>query len=403
MLRMNARVTFRWLFTLMICSSASFAQVDPSFAKVPASSLIFPPVRLHVHGSTIVGLPNGDMLVAWYQGSGERAADDVRIMGARLAKGSFTWTEPFPMADTRDIPDCNPVMFLNGGGKLFLVWIAVLGNHWESSILRYRTAGDLSGKGAPSWDWQDDILLKTDGRFADSAVARFRELPKSGSGWSAYAPAYDDQVIAASRDPQKRAVGWMTRIKPLILSSGRILLPLYSDGYNFSLVAVSDDAGESWRPSLPIVGRGDVQPALVLKKNGIIAAYMRDNGDEPGRVQYSESRDSGMNWTAATKTEMPNPGSSVEALVLKDGRWALVLNDTDDGRHRLSLFLSADEGKTWPVKKVLVEARVGKGGFSYPALIQTNDGLVRLTYSWHMEGEGESIGYITLDPKSLTP
>ena len=42
---------------------------------------IFPLVKDHVHGSTIAELPNGNLLAAWFQGSGERWADDVRIMG----------------------------------------------------------------------------------------------------------------------------------------------------------------------------------------------------------------------------------------------------------------------------------------------------------------------------------
>lgn len=367
---------------------------------IDRSSLLFPPVKQHVHGSTIVGLPNGDLLVAWYQGSGERTANDVRILGARWPKGAKGWTAPFPMADAIDMP-YNPVMFLDRRGTLHLTWITVLGDRWESSILRHRTSIDPSGVGAPKWSWQDDIFFKPDDRFATETAARFKELPGSMAGWSGFAPEYDQQIIAASKDPQKRGIGWMPRIKPLQLANGRILLPLYSDGYNFSLMGISDDQGETWKPSLPLIGRGNVQPALVQKKDGTIVAYQRDNGDEPGRVQVNESRDSGLTWTAAKKTDIANPGSSVEALVMKDGRWVMVLNDTEQGRHRLSIFVSKDEGATWPVKKVLVESEKGKGSFSYPALIQTADGVLRLTFSWNREGQGETIGYIAIDPKEL--
>src|SRR4030042_408111 len=56
---------------------------------------IFPLVSQHVHGSTIVELPNGDLLAAWFQGSGERWADDVAIMGARLRAGEENWSMTF--------------------------------------------------------------------------------------------------------------------------------------------------------------------------------------------------------------------------------------------------------------------------------------------------------------------
>src|SRR5690349_17060411 len=76
------------------------------------NELIFPLQEKHVHGSTIVSLPGGDMLAAWFFGSGERKEDDVKIMGARLKKGQTKWSAPFLMADTYGIPDCNPVLFL---------------------------------------------------------------------------------------------------------------------------------------------------------------------------------------------------------------------------------------------------------------------------------------------------
>ena len=40
---------------------------------------VFPYEDEHVHGSTLEQLPNGDLLAAWFQGSGERWADDVRL------------------------------------------------------------------------------------------------------------------------------------------------------------------------------------------------------------------------------------------------------------------------------------------------------------------------------------
>jgi predicted neuraminidase len=130
----------------------------------------------------------------------------------------------------------------------------------------------------------------------------------------------------------------MTRIHPLILKNGKIILPLYSDGFNMSLMAISDDDGATWKPSLPVVGRGPIQPALAQRKNGDIIALMRDSGDEPNRVQTSTSKDSGASWSAAIKTDIPNT-ASVEVCVLNDGRWMFIGNDIEGGRHRLSLYL----------------------------------------------------------------
>ncbi len=389
---------------LLIISALLLGQISaqPATEKAPEvfQTLIFPLQPQHTHGSSIVSLPNGDVLAAWFQGSGERTADDVKIMGARLKKGSHVWSAPFVMADTYNLPDCNPVLFLNNHNKLFLVWIAVQAHRWECSILRYRISENYNTAGAPVWNWQDNILLAPNDSFATETAVKFKQLTKNTSGSGSYAPRYDDMIIEASKDFAKRSIGWMTRIKPLRLANGRILLPLYSDGFNMSMVAISDDDGATWQASLPIVGRGNVQPALVQKKNGNIVAYMRDNGDAPSKVQTSESTDNGYSWSAAQKTNIPNE-ASVELIVLKDGRWAFVGDDEDDGRYRLSLYLSDDEGQTWKCKRTLENDEQKSGRFSYPCLIQTNDGLLHITYSFSVGKEGESIKYVVIDPKAI--
>lgn len=392
---------------LCIFSAVTLAVIElsaqPTFQKAPiiSETLIFPQQSKHVHGSSITPLPNGDFLAAWFQGSGERTADDVKIMGARLTRGSKQWSAPFLLADTPGLPDCNPVLFLNSKGKLFLVWIAVQANRWEFSILRYRTSVNYLNDGPPVWGWQDNILLKPDENFAKETALRFKELPKLDLGWSEFARGYDEMIIEASKDLRKRCIGWMTRIKPLLMENGRIVLPLYSDGYNFSMMAISDDDGESWRPGLPIISRGGIQPALARKKNGTLTAYLRDNGDGPNRVQISESADKGESWSAAIKSTIPNAGSSVELLVLKDGKWAFIGNDVEDGRYRLSLYFSTDEGASWQYKTILENTEPNKGSFSYPSLVQTNDGLLHITYSFSTENKGESIKYVTVNPSLL--
>src|SRR5688500_9730706 len=124
------------------------------------SQIIFPYQGEHVHGSTIVELPDGDLLAAWFQGSGERWADDVRIMGARLHKGDTNWSETFVMADVPGFPDINPILFMDRKDRLWLMWYPVLANQWETSIPIYRISEKYDTKGAPEWTWQDVLFVK---------------------------------------------------------------------------------------------------------------------------------------------------------------------------------------------------------------------------------------------------
>lgn len=385
---------------LFLISVSAFGQYIPKEKVVVSENLIFPLQQNHVHGSSIVFLPNGDLLSAWFEGSGERKADDVRIMGARLRKKDSQWGEPFLLADTPNIPDCNPVLFLNQEGKLFLVWIAVQANRWEQSILRFRTSTSYENAGAPIWSWQDNILLKPGEEFYQEVAKRFEELPENNAGWSEYAPQYDQLIIEASKDSKKSSIGWMTRIKPIVVNSGRILLPLYSDGFNFSMMAISDDDGATWFPSKPLVGRGPIQPALGQRESGEIMAIMRDSGDAPTRIHKSYSQDDGMTWSASEKTSIPNT-ASVELLVLDNGTWLFLGNDIDDGRYRISLYISDDEGQTWRGKIYLEDEKKEVGGFSYPSMIQDTDGMIHITYSCHLDEKGKSIKYLKIDPKNF--
>jgi predicted neuraminidase len=358
------------------------------------SELIFPLQGKHVHSSCTVECPNGDLLACWFHGSGERSANDVQVQGARLKKGSKEWSPVFQMADTPDLPDCNPVMFIDGKDRLHLVWIAVLAKGWQHSLTRHRISTDYQGEGPPKWDWQDLIILLPGEEFPKTIREKFEEL-NVDEGWGEYAPPYTKLVADAAEDPIKRQTGWMPRIRPTFLPSGRILLPLYSDGFNVSMVAISDDDGDTWRASLPLVGFGPIQPTIARKKDGTLVAYMRDSGPPPYRVLVSESKDDGESWSAVVDTDIPNPGSSLASTVLKDGRWVLIYNDTEEGRRSLALSMSDDEGKTWKWTRHLESEQ--DGSYAYPNIYQASEGRIHASYSYKKEGKGAAIKHVNLN------
>ena len=376
-----------FLFILII----SNLYADDGIIKTP----IFPYQDKHVHGSSIVEAPNGDLIACWFYGSGERTANDVLIQGSRLKKGANQWEPVFIMADTPDIPDCNPVLFINQNNELMLFWIAVRANAWENSILRFKISSDYNGTGAPEWDWQDIIILKPGELFYHTIKKAFEDN-YSDPAWAEYALPYEKLITEAAADKEKRQKGWMTRIHPTILSTGRILLPLYSDGFNVSLVGISDDSGKSWRASHPIVGFGPIQPTLAERKDGSIMAYLRDSGAAPQRVLVSESFDQGENWSFATDFEIPNPSSSLEVTALKNGHWVMAYNDTENNRNSWAVSLSSDEGKTWSWTRHIGISLDKSESFSYPSLIQAKDGKLHLTYSYR-NPSGKTIMHAAFD------
>jgi predicted neuraminidase len=386
------------ILVLSLAGTAIFVDGDSNSvsARERRDSLIFPLQDQHVHSSSLIELPNGDLLTCWFHGSGERKSNDVVIQGSRLAADATAWSPVFLMADTPGLPDCNPVLFLDRRERLWLFWIVPIANRWEHSLLKFRRADQWETKGAPPWSWQGTILLQPGAQFAEQLAEGFALLQPEEGMWAEYAPPYTRLLLHAARDPAKRQRGWMTRTHPITLESGRILLPLYSDGFNVSLVAISDDNGASWRASRPIVGLGPIQPTIIPQNNGQLVALMRDSGDAPSRVLRSTSADGGESWTAAVDTKIPNPGSSLEAIRIGDGRWVMALNDTEQGRHRLTLACSDDEGTTWKWKRVLEEAPQRDRSFEYPSLIQTTDGRLHCTYSY-VTRAGRAIRHTSVD------
>ncbi|MEZ6054502.1 MAG: sialidase family protein [Planctomycetaceae bacterium] len=348
-----------------------------------STSLVFPLHTQHNHAPGIVECPNGDLLVSWYRGSGERQADDVAVLGARRRKGESQWSEAFPMADHPEFPDCNTCMMIDSQERLWLFWPIIIANSWESCLTRFKVSSDYMGHGPPVWERQDTIFLKPDD-FSEEAIGLLDEFIEERKGTlSPQHEKYFGSLKEELQDKLLQRLGWQPRCKPTVLPSGRILLPLYTDTYSFSLMAISDDQGDTWYASKPIMGFGSIQPAVLRKNDGTLVAYMRENGPI-NKIRVSESPDDGISWGPVGAIDLPNPGSGLDAVRLQNGHWAMIYNDTDSGRNSLAVSISDDEGRSWKWTRHLEKQE--SGSYHYPAIIQGKDGTIHAIYSYFVEG-----------------
>jgi predicted neuraminidase len=350
------------------------------------SELIFPLEHWHNHASMVVELPSGELLACWFHGSGERTADDVVVLGARLRPGARTWSVPFLMADTPGYPDTNATMFLDPRKRLWLLWPTILANEWHTALMKYRIASDYSGDGAPRWE-TSEVLHVTPGDEFTRAVSADADRMLASAPLDPQIAIYLQRRKTDAADKLTRRLGWMTRAHPYVVDGTRLIVPLYSDGFDFSLMAISDDWGKTWTTSVPLVGPGNVQPSLARRRDGTLVAYMRDNGPAPKRLMMSRSSDRGETWTPVEDTDLPNPGSGAEVFVLASGAWALVYNDLERDRYSLAVSLSEDEGRTWRwTRHIERDANPSdaqeRGQYHYPSIIQASDGTLHVTYSY---------------------
>ena len=353
-LMLAVRVLCLTLFTAA-CATATAA--DPGVISVEFLNGANPAVP-SCHASTIEMTPGG-LVASWFGGEYEKHPN-VGIWVTRQVDGA--WTDPVEVADgvqyTRPDgsvhrhPTWNPVLFQYPGGPLMLFY-----------------------KCGPTPDsWWGMVMSSTDG----------------GATWT-----------TPVRLPEQ--IDGPVRNKPILLDDGTLLCGSSTefDGWRLHF-EFTKDQGATWQ-RIPAIHDGKtfgaIQPSLMRHADGRIEALCRNQNGE-GQVLTTSTTDGGKTWSPLKETALPNPNSGIDGVVLQDGRSMLIYNHTKRrgtkpaGRNMINIGISED-GINWKAAGVLENER--KSEFSYPAIIQSADGMVHVTYTW----KRKLIRYVKIDPSKL--
>jgi predicted neuraminidase len=308
------------------------------------------------HASTIVETPSQTLISAWFGGTAE-GSPDVRIWLSRKPPGE-SWTSPVPVSDTLNMPAWNPVLFQDGERTWLYYKVGPSPREWVGA---YCTSDD------EGVTWSATVFLPA----GLTGPVRTKSIQLSDGAWLAgtsVEAGYRFDIPAAA--PYKSWACWVER---------------------------STDGGVTWTRHGPIIVPGEpfgvIQPALWETSDGEVRMLMRST-DRIGRLVASSSRDGGLTWDAGRPTEIPNPNAGIDVVRLQDGRLVLICNHVPYGRDTLHLVISTDEGDTWGDPVVLES---GQGEFSYPAVIQSADGLLHITYTWRRT----HIRHLVVDSRKL--
>jgi predicted neuraminidase len=306
------------------------------------------------HASTIVETDKQELVAAWFGGTREKHPD-VGIWVSRQENGRWTPSVEVAngvQADGTRHPTWNPVLFQPRGGAPLMLFYKV-------------------GPSPQTW-WGEVKTSRDGGRTWSSA----RRLPPGILGPIKNKPEQlaDGTILSPTSDE--------TDEKP---SKWRVYFERSTDG------------GQTWTKTgflnegLTI---GAIQPSILFHDRRGGAKLQALGRTRQGKVFTISSEDGGKTWGAMTLLEnVPNPSSGTDAVTLADGRHLLIYNPVAKGRTPLTVAVSRD-GREW---KPAVTLEDQPGEYSYPAMIQTSDGRVHITYTW----KRERIKHVVLDPAKL--
>ncbi|MGQ8335791.1 sialidase family protein [Sunxiuqinia sp. A32] len=304
------------------------------------------------HAGTIVENSDGILIASWFGGTYE-GEEDVCIYVSRKVDGH--WTAPKIVADgikndSLRYPTWNPVLYQVPNRDLQLYYkVGQNPRTWEGMMI-------TSEDGGVTWSKEE-------------------KLP--------------DGILGPIKN------------KPVLIGN-KLISPSSTedDGWKIHF-EISEDFGKTWRKTASINDGYNtiaIQPCILNYTDGRIHALCRSKNRA---VLQTWSSDFGENWSALTQTSLPQNNSGIDAITLSDGRQLVVYNHvlppdgkTSGSRSPLNIAVSND-GQNWKAALILEDETNQR--FSYPAVIQTNDGLVHVIYTW----KRIKMKYVIIDPSML--
>ena len=314
-----------------IYASLLFVWAFSAQAQIEKSAFIYETAPYpSCHASTIEETPSG-LVAAWFGGKHEKNPD-VGIWFSQYVNGK--WDTPVEVANG-----------VQGDGRRYPLW--------------------------------NPVLLQVPGK---ELILFYKEGPAPDAWWGMLKRSFDGGKTWSAAEKLPKDIYGPVKNKAVLLKDGTLLCPSSSEDNDWRLhMEFTRDGGKTWSRTGPLndgVTTSAIQPSILFLPDGRLQLVCRS---ENGFVLQAFSSDLGRTWTALEPSTLVNPNSGIDAVTLKDGRHVIVYNPVKKGRSPISLAISSD-GKTW--KDIATLENEPGEEFSYPAVIQTKDGKVHITYTW---------------------
>lgn len=287
--------------------------------------------------------------VTWYSGDVGEGAVGNYALAATSANDGKTWSKPVLViqgpAGTR-IGD--PLPWIDPKGRLWIFYT-------QNSAFN-----DEHGNPVP----KGTFAIRTD------------EPDKASPAWTGPMLVAEGGILFGK--PLVRKEGW---IAPFFINGK----PSWQDktGGLETGTLITRDEGATWQwlggTTIAKDIRNFSEATLAERKDASLAMLIRTSKG----LYQSDSADGGQHWTEAQPLPgFPTAVTRAHLHKLASGAWVLIFHDGKPnakgtyGRDHLTVWLSDDEGKTWP-HKLLIDER---NRVSYPDAVQAADGRLFVTY-----------------------
>ena len=331
------------------------------------------------HASTIVETSPGHLAAAWFGGTNEGNPDVCIYLSRSGPDGK--WTAPVKVADGASPP--KP---------------ADLKTYRPIDLTPHvKVADDASPPkpiDLPTYPCYNPVLFQPQ----HGPLLLFYKVGPSPAHWWGMTKTSRDEGrhwSKATRLPD--GILGPIKNKPVELSDGILLCPSSSEGHGWTVHMESTrDLGKTWTTTGPLSDPNiiaAIQPSILRLKDGGLRLIGRTRQGHLFLVDSISKAVGSLTWGPMRLSSLPNPNSGTDAVTLRDGRHLLVYNPTKRGRTPLKVAVSPD-AEHWHDVLTLENA---PGEYSYPAVIQTTDGLVHITYTW----QRRRIKHWVINPKLI--
>lgn len=328
------------------CKEAFFEEPIVFVKKPLCPSAI--PFYEHNHCPAVTWCDNGDLLAVWFS-TNDEAGREMTILSSRLKADSNEWEEPCEFFKVPDRNMTGSSLFNDGNGRLIYINGVEAAGTWQSLTMVMRTSTD------------------------------------NGQTWSR------PRIITSNHEMRHQVIAGMFRTKEGWLVQAA---DATSGGSGGTALHISKDNGLHWDDygkgvanNFSEGGTGGtiagIHAGVVQLFDGNFMAFGRGNNivNKEGleRMPMSVSKDQGKTWSYSASEFPPIDGGQRLVLMrlqegaillvsftnhpyrIKNGLHGMIFTDKNGLEYEgtgMFAALSFDEGKSWPVKKLLTDGKV---------------------------------------------